>query len=70
MLANKTASYTPISDASMEEEIPAWITEEKVTVVPKSAETKNLMDYRATTCLPTTYKILTKKISNRIPYRF
>ena len=46
--------------------MPRWMTEGTAYLLPKSTETRNPKNYRPVTCLPTTYKILTAILSNRI----
>ena len=46
--------------------MPRWMTEGTAYLLPKSTETRNPKNYRPITCLPTTYKILTAILSNRI----
>jgi hypothetical protein len=45
---------------------PTWLTEGVTYMLPKSAETANPKNYRPITCLPTTYKVLTSILSERI----
>ena len=47
-------------------DMPSWMTEGTAYLLPKSTETRNPKNYRPITCLPTTYKILTAILSNRI----
>ena len=49
-----------------EEDAPPWLSEGLTTLLPKSAETHLPNKYRPICCLPTTYKLLTAIISERI----
>lgn len=49
-----------------EECAPLWLSEGLTTLLPKSAETHLPNKYRPICCLPTTYKLLTAIISQRI----
>ena len=51
---------------SGEETAPLWLTEGTTTLIPKSAETQLPNKYRPICCLPTTYKLLTAIISERL----
>lgn len=46
--------------------MPGWMTEGTAYLIPKSRETRNPKNYRPIACLPTTYKILTGILCNRI----
>ena len=47
------------------EDIPEWLTKDTKYLLPKTCETKNQKNYRPTTCLSTTYKLLTSIITER-----
>ena len=47
------------------ETCPDWLTNGATYLLPKNDETKNPMNYRPITCLPTMYKILTSILSAR-----
>ena len=49
-----------------EEPIPKWLTQGTTYLLPKTAETDQPKKYRPITCLPTTYKLLTGVIADRI----
>ncbi|KAL1448229.1 hypothetical protein WDU94_006605 [Cyamophila willieti] len=48
------------------ERIPIWLTVGSTILLYKGKEPKNPKQYRPITCLPTTYKIITSVLSNRI----
>ena len=45
---------------------PEWLTQGTTFLLPKSTVTQNPNNYRPITCLPTTYKILTSIIAERM----
>lgn len=47
-------------------DIPIWLTSGTTFLLSKGKETGNPRNYRPITCLPTTYKILTAALTNRI----
>ena len=51
---------------SGEERAPLWLSEGLTRLLPKSAETHRANKYRPICCLPTTYKLLTGIISERL----
>ena len=51
---------------SGEESAPLWLSEGLTRLLPKNAETHRANKYRPICCLPTTYKLLTGIISERL----
>ena len=45
---------------------PDWLVEGATNLLPKKEETWILKNYRSITCLPTTFKILTSAITDRL----
>jgi len=48
------------------ESCPAWLTNGTTYLLPKTEDTRVLKNYRPITCLPTTYKILTSILTEKI----
>ena len=48
------------------EEVPAWFTTGRTTLVPKKQPTEEPSNYRPITCLPIIYKIMTNMITKRM----
>ena len=46
--------------------MPSWMTEGKTTLIPKNENTTSPKNYRPITCLPTSYKLLTLILSDKI----
>ena len=48
-----------------DDQIPEWLTVGVTFLIPKNENTENSKNYRAVTCLPTLYKLITSVISRR-----
>ena len=46
--------------------IPTWICKRHTFLIPKCEETTDPKNYRPITCLPTTYKLLTSRMAERV----